>query len=280
MQNRALENTIYVLAAGAFGVFLRWLQRQLAFDENGLCGPSVFNVIVPLFIIVTAFVLRRRIVKMLPLTRQPEGFGSLENKGRIYGFFRWLTGAVAVLGGVLVIRGSEIEKQVVLLRVLSVLAILAGVCFPLYLTMANREITEKKRDLICMLSLSPMLLFAAWLVYDYANNAINSVIWDYLIEVLAASSLLVAFFRLGGFAYGVVPWRKTIFWLQFAAFMSIVVLADGRDLGQQAIFLGCGLMLVLADFILLRKFEDKDLAELLREEEQKPKKPDGGFDRL
>ena len=36
MQKKSLEITCYVAGAGAFGVFLRWLQDQLAFDENGL----------------------------------------------------------------------------------------------------------------------------------------------------------------------------------------------------------------------------------------------------
>ena len=53
MHNKALENTVYVLAAGAFGVFVRWLQLQLAFDEKGLCGASIFHVIVPAFILKT-----------------------------------------------------------------------------------------------------------------------------------------------------------------------------------------------------------------------------------
>ena len=33
MQKKSLEITCYVAGAGAFGVFLRWLQDQLAFDE-------------------------------------------------------------------------------------------------------------------------------------------------------------------------------------------------------------------------------------------------------
>ena len=33
---RALELTLYVIGAGAFGVFLRWLQDQTAFNELGL----------------------------------------------------------------------------------------------------------------------------------------------------------------------------------------------------------------------------------------------------
>ena len=52
MQKDALEKTCYVGGAGAFGVFLRWLQTQVAFNDEGLPDPSVFNVLVPLVILI------------------------------------------------------------------------------------------------------------------------------------------------------------------------------------------------------------------------------------
>ena len=35
MQKDALEKTCYVGGAGAFGVFIRWLQLQVAFNDDG-----------------------------------------------------------------------------------------------------------------------------------------------------------------------------------------------------------------------------------------------------
>ena len=118
MQNRPLENTVYVLTAGAFGVFLRWLQLQLAFDDKGLCGPSIFNYIVPLFILVAAYVLRRRIWQMLSgeLVLPTDYHEALANPGRFYAFLRWMAGLLMAAGGALVIRGSDVEKQKLLLR--------------------------------------------------------------------------------------------------------------------------------------------------------------------
>ena len=51
MKKEALEKTCYVGGAGAFGVFLRWLQTQVAFNDEGLPDASVFNVLVPLSIL-------------------------------------------------------------------------------------------------------------------------------------------------------------------------------------------------------------------------------------
>ena len=160
MHNKALENTVFVLAAGAFGVFVRWLQLQLAFDEKGLCGASIFNVIVPVFILIVAWVLHRRIAQLLKVAVLPEEYSALKNEGRFYAFLRWLVGAIMMMGGVLIIRGSEVEKQVVMLRLLGGLAIVSGICFPLYLGAANREIKSRSRNLICLLGLAPILMFS------------------------------------------------------------------------------------------------------------------------
>ena len=40
MQKRVMEISCYVAGAGAFGVFLRWMQDQLAFNEFGLPDPA------------------------------------------------------------------------------------------------------------------------------------------------------------------------------------------------------------------------------------------------
>ena len=40
MQKDALEKTCYVGGAGAFGVFIRWLQTQVAYNDEGLPDAS------------------------------------------------------------------------------------------------------------------------------------------------------------------------------------------------------------------------------------------------
>ncbi len=280
MQNRPLENTVYVLTAGAFGVFLRWLQLQLAFDDKGLCGPSIFNYIVPLFILVAAYVLRRRIRQMLSgeLVLPTDYHEALANPGRFYAFLRWMAGLLMAAGGALVIRGSDLEKQKLLLRLIGGAAIAAGLSFPLFLGWANRKLKRFSRELLCLLCLLPILLFAVWLVYDYVDNAINSVIWAFLVEVLAVCVLMLAFFRLAGYAYGQADPKKTLFWLQFGVFMSMTALADSRSLGLQVIFFSAGLMLGLADFILLGKLREKP-EEKPPEGEDAPL-PNGGIEEL
>ena len=59
MQKRSLEISCYICGAGAFGVFFRWLQDQMAFDEAGLAERSVFNYLVPLLILAAALLFNR-----------------------------------------------------------------------------------------------------------------------------------------------------------------------------------------------------------------------------
>lgn len=279
MRNKALEYTVFVFTAGGFGVFLRWMQRQLAFDENGLCGPSVFNILLPVFIAALIWLLRKRVRELLSRhvsmsVRQDE---ALQNPGKIYAALRWFCGGLMALGGVLVIRGSETEKLVLMLRVLGALAILAGLCVPLVLGIVNRPVGRKKRGVLCVMCLAPILLFALWLVFDYRANAINSVVWDYLIEVLCISTLLLAYFRLAGFAFGQPEPKKLLFWLQFGYFLALTALADERSTGMQMILLAAALQLALADHILIANLREKELVELMAEA---AKEPNDGFDRL
>ena len=53
---KSLELGCYTLGAGAFGVFLRWLQAQLAFNELGLPDPSAFHILLILYVVAAALV--------------------------------------------------------------------------------------------------------------------------------------------------------------------------------------------------------------------------------
>ena len=54
MRKNALANLAIVVGAGAFGSFCRWLQNQIAFDENGLSTNSPLNILVFLVVLGAA----------------------------------------------------------------------------------------------------------------------------------------------------------------------------------------------------------------------------------
>ena len=59
----ALETVCYVVGAGAFSVFIRWLQTMLAYNEENLVDASAFNILVPGIVLASAFMFQSFIKK-------------------------------------------------------------------------------------------------------------------------------------------------------------------------------------------------------------------------
>ena len=257
MQKDALEKTCYVGGAGAFGVFIRWLQLQVAFNDDGLPDPSVFNVLVPLAILAAgavffSFVKRWRDKRFY----LPGAFNkALYNDGLIYGALRWFLGALMCLGAIALFAKSEADRNVGFYRVLAALGLISGAAFPFVMREANED--EPRLKLVCALQAAPMLLFAFWLVTCYKVNSINGIVWAYGVEVVACCFLLLAFFRVAGFAFSSSDQWHTLFFCMFAAFLAIVCLADERYMGMQLMLLAAAGMLMLYNWILIKNLKRK-----------------------
>ena len=257
MQKEALEKTCYIGGAGAFGVFIRWLQLQVAFNDDGLPDASVFNVLVPLSILIAGAVffvfVRRWKEKRYYL---PAAFNrALYNDGLIYMALRWVLGGLMCLGAVALFVRCEADKNAAFYRALAVLGLLSGISFPLILREAVED--EPRLKLVCALSVAPMLLFAFWLVTCYKVNSIYGVVWAYGIEIIACCFLLLAFFRVAGFAYATADAWHSLFFCMFAPFMAIVCLADERYMGMQLMLLAAAGMLMLYNWIMISNLKRK-----------------------
>ena len=257
MHKDALEKTCYVCGAGAFGVFVRWLQTQVAFNDEGLPDPSVFNVLVPLLIVIAAAVFFRFVKRWRDRRYYlPSAFNkALKNDGLIYGALRWFLGALMCLGAVALLAKCEADRNVGFYRVLAALGLITGAGFPFIMREANEE--EPRLKLVCALQAAPLLLFAFWLVTCYKVNSINGVVWAYSIEIVACCFLLLAFFRVAGFAYSSADAWHSLFFCMFAAFLGIVSLADGRYMGMQMMLLSASGMLMLYNWIQIANLKRK-----------------------
>ena len=270
---KALEINAYVAGAGAFGVFFRWMQRQLAF-EDGLVKGSVWNVIVPLSILVVGYVFLRFVDRFknercyLP----DELEEALVSPGKLYTIVRWAVGILMCVGALAVLATCETDKNAVMLRVVALLAGLSGLSFTLLLSAANRKRIWMGPKVLCLFSFLPMLLFAVWLILSYKENAINSVIWDYSIEIITLCVGMVSFFRVGGFAFGQPNCWRAMFFAMFGAFLCIMSLADSRNIGLQIILLSAALMLINYNWIMV--------ANLRSREAEEKEAPSNGFERL
>ena len=274
MHKSPLQIGVFVVGAGAFGVFFRWLQLQLAFDE-GLAGPSMWNVVVPLSIVAAAWVFRRFVEQFRDdRCSLPEDFhGALKNDRLLYRMARIAVGVLMCLGALLVFAKSETDPNTGFLRVLAAAGFLAGLSWPLLLREADREPGESKRWVLCLLSMLPVLCYAVWLVYEYKLNSLNSVIWAYVIEVLTLCVVLLAFFRLAGFAFGQPNAEKAMRLSMLGAFLSFMSLADERSMGLQIMFFATAAALVLYTWIMVDNLEQG-------EKPPAPEKPSDGFERL
>ena len=270
---KALEINAYVAGAGAFGVFFRWMQRQLAF-EDGLVKGSVWNVIVPLSILAVGYVFLRFVDRFknercyLP----DELEEALVSPGKLYTIVRWAVGILMCVGALAVLATCETDKNAVMLRVVALLAGLTGVTFPQILSAANQKKAWLGPKVLCLFSFLPMLLFAVWLILSYKENAINSVIWDSSIEIITLCVGMVSFFRVGGFAFGQPNCWRAMFFAMFGAFLCIMSLADSRNIGLQIILLSAALMLINYNWIMVANLRSRAAEE--------KEAPSDGFERL
>ena len=272
-QQRALELNAYVAGAGAFGVFFRWMQRQLAF-EDGLSKGSFWNFMVPLSILIVGYVFLRFVdrFKNQRYSLPDEFEGALANPGKLYSIARWTAGLLMCVGGLAILATCETDKNAVMLRVLAVLAILTGLSFPVLLSAPNRERPWLKPKVLCLFSFLPILLFAVWLILSYKENAINSVVWDFAVEIVTLCVAMLSFFHVAGFAYGQPNTWRAMFFAMFGAFLCIMSLADSRNVGQQLILLSAALMLIYYNWIMAANLRSKTAEE--------KEDPDDGFERL
>ena len=277
MQKKSLEITCYVAGAGAFGVFLRWLQDQLAFDENGLSEPSVFNFLVPLMLLAAAWMFTRFINKIQDdKCYVPRDFcDALFNPGKLFAIARWAIGLLMCLGSVVLLMTSETDVDADFIRIICLLGFLSGLAFPFVLGSANYDEFANVRFVrLCMMM--PILLFSAWLILCYKQNSYNSVVWSYVIEMATIIVALLSFFRIAGYAFFAPNWRKCMLAIMMGAAMCIMSLADERYMGMHIIMLSAALMLILYNWILFKNLRKK----VKRSEVQEPQSDEGGFEQI
>lgn len=272
-QSKALETCCYVVGAGAFGVFARWMQLMLAYNEEGVVDPSFWNFIVPGLLIVAALVFNHFIIKMKKkLLYMPEGFcRALHNEGKLFTVCRWVFGGIMLAGAALLFLESETDKYSGFQYALAACGALTAFAFPFMLTAANRPNAYNK-NLCAFLAFMPILLFCVWIIVLYRENSINPVLWDFIVQIIAIILNIIAFFRVAGFAFGAPNEWRSILFCELGAVASLMTLPDDIYLGQKVMFAAAALMQILLIWIMLVNLKQGKRAPT--EEE------DHGFERL
>ena len=252
-ESKALELSCYVAGAGAFGIFFRWMQLQLAYDEAGLVNrSSLWNAFVLALIVIMYFVFRRftaRFEKSWYFL--PEDFCSaFRNDTKPHLICRWAFGGVIALGGIVLLMTCETHRNAKFLMVIGAGAIVTGLCLSLLLHSANKPAVHN-RSLTTFLSVEPIVFLGVWMLECYKENAINPVAWDYAIEVIALILSIIAFLRLAGYAYGLPDEFRTMRSCMMASMVCLMTLSDPRNIGEQIIFAGLALMFLMIDWIMI-----------------------------
>ena len=257
--SKSLEISCYVLGAGAFGIFFRWMQLQLAYNDNDLPDASAWNVLVPLLIAAAAFVFLRFVKKTEKekLYLPDDFFEALKNEGKLFNICRWAIGGIMILGSAYLFLSCELDQNVIFLKILAVFGVLAGVSFPLLLSSANKPHATSNTT-VTLFSLAPILFFAMWLLTSYKQNSINPVKWDYVVEILTLIIALLAFFRVAGFAYGVADYKKAMFFSMWGAMLCLTSIADSRYLAQQIMLASAALMLLMHNWIMVANLRTRE----------------------
>ena len=110
---KSLELLCYIAGAGAFGVFLRWLQLQMAFNELGLAEKSRFHIVLILYVLA-AGVLFFRFIRQYEKQRMylPDSFsGAFSNAGRFYRLARIAAGALVCVGAILLFMQTDLDQH-------------------------------------------------------------------------------------------------------------------------------------------------------------------------
>ncbi len=274
LRKTALEITLYVAGAGAFGVFFRWLQVMVAFNDLGLVDRSYLNLLVPGFVLAAAIVFYRFLERDKRLRRfVPEDFVSaLRNDYRFFSFLTWVAGAILVVGSLALLGKAETDRLAPLLRTMAILGALSGVSGALLLELAHRE--TRQPLLLCLVSLPPVALFAVWIIYLYRANSINSVLWSYVPEMLSVAVVMFAFARIAGFAFGSPKPDRARFDSMLGASLCLMCLADDRYLGMQLMLLGTSMSLMLYNWAMVCNLQHQ------QEPEQPKETPQDGFEHL
>ena len=273
MMKIALETVCYTAGAGAFSVFIRWLQTMLAYNEDGLVDASAFNFLLPAILVASALVFRHFVKKFQKerYSISEDLFETMKNEGKLYSVLRWGIGLVMIAGAGALLAECEIDRDAGFLKALAALGVLSGVSFPLLLSDANKPHVAK-RGTLCLLSAVPVIFFSFWLVTCYKMNSINPVLWDYSVEIITLIVCILSFFRLAGFAYSVVkPWR-TLFLAMLGGALCIMIVADERYMGMQLMYISAAMMQIYMVWVMICNMTQGEKVEEV--------KSDDGFEHI
>lgn len=243
MQREAWTYSMTATVLGAFGVLLRWLQCEIIFDET--TGLPVQNApvsyLLVLFMAAAAAVLWWLSGRMTyqGISEEPEE--ALAQPGKLVGGLLTFA-AVAVALGAVFMFFNESDP---LFRITALLGLLAAPA------LAMTTFLPRWGGFGAFLSVLPVVFFSLWLISFYKDHAVNPIVWDYAVQVLAIAMCLMAAYRICGCVFYRSSPRRTIYTCALALVFCVSVLMDQAPLGNRVMFAGWGIGYGVLCWVLL-----------------------------
>ena len=229
MQKQAWTYSLTGAALGAFALLLRWLQREIIIDEAGLPrSGAAISVLLVLFLFAAAAALWILSGRLGGDRSQEEPEEALAVRGPIPTVLLAVAGAAALGGALLMV----VQADSLFLRVSALAGVLAAAVLILYPSL------PRWGGFGAGLSLVPVVFFSLWLVVSYKDNAVDPIVWNYGMLILAVSSSLFAVYRLCGYLYYRIRSRRAVFGCALAVVLCLSVLMDDLPLGMRVLLAG------------------------------------------
>ena len=254
MRKEAGLTTLFTFAAGAIGLFIRWLQLSTIFEvETGLAvrgsAPTIALVITIIFYAAALFIIVRGLKNA---EKKYDYRGALRGRSIVYPAVAAALGAATIIAAIIMFVGASQEARPNLWRIISAAALLCGVSYPL---LALGPGHSSKGALTCVASVFPTMLFCIWLVGSYMLNAENPTIWAYATVSLATAGAVLGFYYYAGYAFGKPRPLSTLYFSHLGAFFCIVTIADTHSFPAQIMFASAAVMLLILASTLVGNFK-------------------------
>ncbi len=241
---------ILTILGGAAGYLLRQWELNTAFDEAGLANltnPATL-LLIALSVVMAAvlFLLSRRVDS--GLTEYGAAFFTAGNW--VYLLVMALSAACLLAGGVFGLRNDILagNGRNFLWLLFRLMCFVSFFCIPVS-AWNNFRAGQRKYNLTLV---APAYMACLWLVTTYQLRSANSVVLDYVYELLAIICVLVGLYYTAGFSFDKGKPQLCVLFSLLGVYFSIVTLADPLGRTSKVIFLFAILYHLANMTILLR----------------------------
>jgi len=246
MRKQSIVSCVTVGVFGALAFFLRWGQVNNSFEaDTGLLTPGSFwTTGLMIFCVVAAGAIAFLSLSLQKRAMPMEYAVAMKVDTVKFPAAALVLGVIVFIGSIGIVLNPG---DVTLMRWTGVLGILTAAAFPVIAASPR----GKGGALACTASFIPVIFYCCWLVAAYQQNAENTVVWSFSIEILAIAFSTLGFYYAAGYVFNRPQPRKTVFFCLTGAFFAITAIGDFPGTSISLILIATALMQLLIAALLI-----------------------------